>query len=117
MVSFFTSPRLRGEVGTQRSCEPGEGVPVYREVSVLRKSPSPQPSPRKNGQREKIASSFGSHQLRNFSLGQFELERVQRHRHHGVIAAQPDDLDDAALADQLYGVIVQRLRNTVAFVQ
>ena len=29
-ISFLTSLRLRGEVGSQRSCETGEGVQVYR---------------------------------------------------------------------------------------
>ncbi|MDD1518117.1 hypothetical protein DCG74_16490 [Bradyrhizobium sp. WBAH42] len=43
---------MRGEVGLHRRCNPGEGVQVSRS-SHLRIGPSPRPSPRKNGEREK----------------------------------------------------------------
>src|SRR5205085_11887842 len=43
---FLTSPRLRGEVGSHRRCDPGEGVQVYRERNTTERGPSPQPSPR-----------------------------------------------------------------------
>jgi len=41
---WFTSPRLRGEVGLHRRCNPGEGVQVYRQTTIAEKCPSPQPS-------------------------------------------------------------------------
>ena len=44
----FTSPRW-GEVGEQRSCEPGEGDQTYR------KTQAPHPNPLPNGERESTA--------------------------------------------------------------
>src|SRR5258708_19025861 len=58
-----------------------------------------------------------SRQLGNLSLRKIELKRVQRHRHHGVIAAQADDLDQPALGERLHGVVVERLGKPMAFVQ
>ncbi|MHC2318207.1 hypothetical protein ACVIHC_005253 [Bradyrhizobium diazoefficiens] len=47
-----TSPRLRGEVGSRS--DPGEGDSPRTSYHLFRgSSPSPQPSPRKNGAREK----------------------------------------------------------------
>src|SRR5260221_14653643 len=45
-----TSPRLRGEVGLHRRCDPGEGVPVYQLASASRIEPlTPTLSPRRAG--------------------------------------------------------------------
>jgi hypothetical protein len=44
--------RARGEVGSHRRCDPGEGD--LPRVRMLGESPSPPPSPRKNGERERI---------------------------------------------------------------
>src|SRR5213079_280626 len=47
---FLTSPRLRGEVGSHRRCDPGEGVQVSRQ-SLLGEMPlSPTLSPQARGE-------------------------------------------------------------------
>src|SRR3977135_3423065 len=43
---FLTSPRVGGEVGSQRRCQPREGESPRVRVRGGRGSPSPQPSPR-----------------------------------------------------------------------
>jgi hypothetical protein len=52
----YTSLRLRGEVGSHRRCDPGEDVQVSRLNCTGGESPSPQPSPRKSGARERTAA-------------------------------------------------------------
>jgi hypothetical protein len=48
---LFTSPRLRGEVGAQRRVRGGLRT-LSLAVDLADNSPSPQPSPRKSGERE-----------------------------------------------------------------
>ena len=50
---WFTSPRLRGEVGLHRRCNPGEGDSPR--VGLVERGPSSRPSPRKNGEKEKMS--------------------------------------------------------------
>ena len=50
----YLAPRLRGEVGSSRSDEPGEGpARHFATIEFRDRSPSPQPSPRKGGERER----------------------------------------------------------------
>src|SRR5437868_423899 len=54
-VALLTSPRLRGEVGLHRRCNPGEGdSPRVR----MRGESPPNPLPVKNGERETQSSTF-----------------------------------------------------------
>src|SRR5262245_2086828 len=62
-------------------------------------------------------SSQAPEQIRHLALRQSKLERVQRHRHHRVVTAQPDHLDDPALGEHLYRLVIQRLRHAFAFMQ
>ncbi|SDG49033.1 ATP-dependent DNA helicase, Rep family [Bradyrhizobium sp. Rc2d] len=50
--SSFTSPRLRGEVGSPLG-DPGEGVQDQPEISLVETAPHPSPLPVKDGEREK----------------------------------------------------------------
>ncbi|MGL3107628.1 ATP-dependent helicase [Bradyrhizobium sp. BR 1432] len=50
--SSFTSPRLRGEVGSPLG-DPGEGVQDQPEISLAERAPHPSPLPVKDGEREK----------------------------------------------------------------
>ena len=50
---WFTSPRLRGEVGSHRRCDPGEGDSPR--VGLVERGPSSRPSPLKNGAKEKMS--------------------------------------------------------------
>src|SRR5262249_15010488 len=47
----FTSPRLRGEVGSQRRCDPGEGDPPRTKLSLCswREPLTPALSPQERG--------------------------------------------------------------------
>ena len=49
-VAPLTSPRLRGEVGLHRRCNPGEGVPVYRWIATGERAPHPTLSPLARGE-------------------------------------------------------------------
>jgi hypothetical protein len=57
----FTSPRLRGEVGAKRRVR---GYRSDHGLRIRRKSPSPQPSPRKSGARECSAAAETRYRLR-----------------------------------------------------
>jgi hypothetical protein len=70
-----------------------------------------------DGARYDLGSEPVSHKLGDFAVRQPELERVQRHRNHGVVATQADDLDNAALADHLDRFIVEALGYAMALVQ
>ena len=63
----------------------GEGVQVYR--GHIREKPLTRPLPERG-------EGACSRKIRHFAVRQSELKGVQRHRHHRVIAAQSDHLDD-----------------------
>jgi hypothetical protein len=52
-VFLFTSPRLRGEVGLRSNPGEGDSPRTPMVLAFADNGPSPQPSPRKRGEREK----------------------------------------------------------------
>src|SRR6266702_8917510 len=76
---------------------------------------TPTLSPRRAGRGSRAGEP--SRQLGYLSLRETEFKRVERHRDHGVIAAQPDDFDQPTLGERLHGLIIQRLAKPMAFVQ
>ncbi|QOZ30573.1 hypothetical protein XH92_01640 [Bradyrhizobium sp. CCBAU 53421] len=49
MTLPLTSPRLRGEVGLHRRCNPGEGVQVSPRSELAETAPHPNPLPARTG--------------------------------------------------------------------
>ena len=58
---FLTSPRLRGEVGAHRKCDPGEGVQVCQLAPAFAvRAPHPDPLPASAGRGRTHTSAFSA---------------------------------------------------------
>src|ERR1700736_4604049 len=84
----LTSPRLRGEVGLHRRCNPGEGEPPRASMfGICGSSPSPTPLPAKSGERAK-RSTAASRQFRFRNL--LRQPRPQRRQPLRMVAPFAD---------------------------
>ncbi|MGY3130620.1 hypothetical protein ACVWZM_001302 [Bradyrhizobium sp. USDA 4501] len=61
MPEFPRTPlRLRGEVGSHRRCDPGEGVQVYPRPILADAAPHPDPLPARAGRGRSGTASYAS---------------------------------------------------------